>query len=59
MDAMAYLDSENFEDFCNNFGYDTDSIKALKTYKACKKQAEKVSRLFTESEIDELLQETE
>lgn len=59
MDARAYLDSKNFEDFCNNFGYDTDSIKALKTYKACKKQAEKCTRLFPVNMETILLQETE
>lgn len=59
MDARAYLDSENFEDFCNNFGYDIDSRKALETYKACRKQAEKCARLFSENMVKTLLQETE
>ena len=26
---------ENFHDWCANYGYDDDSIKALNTYKAC------------------------
>jgi hypothetical protein len=27
--------SASFEDFCGEFGYDSDSIQALKTFKAC------------------------
>lgn len=27
--------NENFDDWCDNFGYSSDSIKALNTYKAC------------------------
>ena len=35
----------SFSDFCNEYGYDTDSRKAYRIYKACKKQAEKVTAL--------------
>ena len=38
-------DPESFEDWCANFGYDTDSRKALDTYLACQKQAEDFRRL--------------
>lgn len=33
MDASAA--DENFTDWCDNYGYSDDSIKALNTYKAC------------------------
>lgn len=33
MDANAA--DESFSDWCDNFGYSDDSIKALNTYKAC------------------------
>lgn len=46
----------SFEDFCGNFGYDTDSRNAVKVYKAVRKESENVRKLFTEQEI-ELLQE--
>jgi len=46
MDASA--GSETFEDFCANFGYDTDSRSAYKIYKACVKSKEKAERIFTD-----------
>jgi hypothetical protein len=35
-DAECFESSSDFEDFCFNFGWDTDSIKALKAYESCK-----------------------
>ena len=35
-----------FDDFCNEFGYDTGSRKAHKIWKACKKQGEKLEKVF-------------
>lgn len=43
----------SFEDFCGNFGYDEDSRKAEKIYKAVCKEFEGVSRVF-EGIMDEL-----
>lgn len=43
-----------FEDFCSEFGYDNDSRKSEKTYKAVVKEWKKVARFFTEEEITEL-----
>lgn len=44
-----YSDSEagklSFNDFCDEFGYDKDSIKALDTYRACMDIADKLTRL--------------
>lgn len=37
-DLSLYMNSRNFEDFCSELGYDSDSIKALKTYNQLKKQ---------------------
>ncbi len=36
----------SFEDFCSEFGYDTDSRKAEKIWKACKKSLDKASLIF-------------
>ena len=58
-DADAYTSSRNFEDFCNMFGYDNDSRKALKAFNGCKKQAEKVRRLFNDEEVETLRNELE
>ena len=44
----------DFQNFCGAFGYDTDSRKAEKIYKAVCKEWEKVSNFFSESELVEL-----
>jgi hypothetical protein len=41
--------SESFEEFCSEFGYDTDSIKALKTHKACLEGRKNMQRLLGDS----------
>jgi hypothetical protein len=43
-DAVSGLDS--FEDFCSNFGYDTDSREAEKTWKTCKRSTDKALRVL-------------
>lgn len=45
LDASAGDDS--FADWCDNYGYDTDSRKALETYLACQETAQKLAQLFT------------
>lgn len=55
-DVLACLtkyDPGTFENFCSDFGYDSDSISALKTYKAVCKEWQKVDLLFGDV-IDEL-----
>lgn len=37
---------EDFENFCSNFGYDTDSIEASKVYKSVIKEWEGIKRVF-------------
>lgn len=37
---------QSFEDFCSEFGYDTDSRKAEATYRACKSSGEKLRKLL-------------
>ena len=45
---LEKYESRDFEDFCSNYGYDTDSIKALKTYKAVDREYKAVNRLFND-----------
>lgn len=57
-DVLATLtknDPETFEDFCNNYGYDTDSRKAEKVYFAVQKEYKEVIRLFNDV-INQLLE---
>ena len=44
----------NFEDFCDNFGFNNDSIKALKTYNNVVEEFKKVTYLFSDQEIEEM-----
>lgn len=56
-DVLACLtkyDPGTFEDFCGEFGYDTDSRKAYKTYKAVKREWENVAILFNDEQLDML-----
>jgi len=46
MDACSYENATDFEDFCRDFGYDTDSRKAERIYKALEVQAPKVRRFL-------------
>ena len=43
-----------FEDFCDEFGYDNDSISAKKTYKAVSKEYDKMCTLFNNDELEVL-----
>lgn len=48
-DVLACLtkyDPNTFEDFCSEFGYDSDSRNAVKIYKAVCKERQAVERLF-------------
>lgn len=53
--CLTKYDPETFENFCMEYGYNTDSIKALNTYKAVKREFNGVNRLF--NDILEQLQE--
>lgn len=41
----AYCGEQSFENFCDELGYDRDSISALRIYKACQRAYKKLSRL--------------
>jgi hypothetical protein len=43
----ADLGSESFDDFCDNLGYNSDSIADFKTYQACMVTAKQIRKLFT------------
>jgi len=52
--------SMSFDDFCDNFGYDSDSMSDFKIYQACMAITKQVQKLFTCSErqqLQELLQD--
>lgn len=53
MDANAYESTTDAFDFMAEFGY-TNPQKAKEVYNACKKQAERLNKLFTSEEVEQL-----
>ena len=52
--------SESFASWCDSYGFDVDSRKALATYMACQENSDKLRKIFTPAQIahiQELLQE--
>jgi len=45
-DASGFENARSFEEWCSEYGYDTDSRTAERTYQIIEKQAEKVKRLL-------------
>lgn len=45
---------ETFEDFCAEYGYEADSIKALQAFRRCSAFAKRLRAFFTETELQEL-----
>ena len=52
--CLTKYDPGSFENFCSEFGYDEDSRRAYKTYKAVVKEFENVEKLFSEEEREQL-----
>lgn len=45
---------QSFADWCDDFGYDSDSRKALSTYEACQRGGDKLRKVFTAVQIETL-----
>jgi hypothetical protein len=45
---------ETFADFCAEYGYESDSIKALQMFRRCDRFAKRLRAFFTESELQDL-----
>lgn len=54
-DAAGFENSNGFEDWCSEYGYDTDSRSAERTYKAIEKQAAKLQAFLGTEAFNELL----
>ena len=52
--CIQKYDIGSFEDFCDDFGYDSDSRKAFKIYVVCLDEWNNVQKLWTEEEIEKL-----
>lgn len=58
-DAASVENARDFADWCSEYGYDTDSRKAHRTYTVCKRQAERLRKLLGVTAYDDLLWNTE
>ncbi len=47
-----YYCSKRFNDFCDDYGYDNDSIKAKKIWESCLEQSGELETIFRQSEVD-------
>lgn len=52
MDSAAQ--DMNFSDWCSDYGYSSDSIKALSVYQACTDTAKRMHQMFTREELSKL-----
>ena len=52
LSCLTKYDPGSFEDFCSEFGYDTDSRSAEKTYQAVKDEYTNLCRLFSDAELE-------
>lgn len=52
--CLQKYDVGTLENFCSEFGYDTDSKKAEKTYKAVVDEYKNLCALFSDKELEEL-----
>lgn len=58
-DVLACISSdaycaETFKDFCGEYGYERDSIKALQTFRRCSAFAKRLRAFFTAEELSQL-----
>jgi hypothetical protein len=58
-DACGVENARSFEDWCSEYGYDTDSRKAEKTFKLCTKQARQLRQFLGDDDYQTLLWKTE
>lgn len=58
-DASGVDNARSFEDWASEYGYDTDSRKAERTYHICEKQAQDLKALLGQDAYNQLLYSTE
>jgi len=58
-DSAAIENTRSFEDWCAEFGYDSDSRKAEKTFKVCEHQAKRLRSFLGEDLFNTLIWDAE
>lgn len=59
LDSSGIENARSFEDWCGEYGYDTDSRKAEKIFKVCQRQAKKLQSFLGNHLYQQLLFNTE
>jgi len=52
MSGLQKYDPGDFENFCSEFGYDTDSRQAEKTWRAVRREYQHMAALFSPEELE-------
>lgn len=58
-DSSGIDNTTSFEDWCADYGYDTDSRKAERTFRVCERQAQKLRAFIGDNDYETLLYDTE
>ena len=58
-DASGIENARSFEDWCGDYGYDSDSRKAEKIFNTCEHQAKRLRQFLGDSAYETLLWNTE
>lgn len=58
-DAAGFENARDFEDWCGEYGYDTDSRKAERIFKTVERQAQALQKFLGEADYKALLWDTE
>lgn len=54
LSCLTTYDVGGFSDFCADFGYDTDSISALKIYMGVQEEYHNLQKIFTQDQLERL-----
>jgi hypothetical protein len=53
-DANGYRNARSFEEWAGEYGYDTDSRAAYRTFEACRRVSERLDKFLTPEEFEAL-----
>lgn len=59
LDCSSYTNAMTWEDFASEFGYNVDSIKEKKVFKACRKSHAKLVKFLGQAAFNEFMECTE
>lgn len=54
LSCLTYYCPNDFEEFCMEYGYNSDSIKDLETYRRVLNENKNIKRIFTKEQIEKL-----